>query len=59
MGTHRRVAIWYIRRRGEYVMMMPGHKNAEMVFTNQQDMQEAAKASKLILRQVGMARREG
>lgn len=56
MGTKRRVATWYQRRKGEYVVLPPGWKprDGELVFTTQGQMMAFAKASKLMLRQVGM-----
>lgn len=56
MGTKRRVAVWYQRRKGEFVVIPPNWKarDGELVFTTQGQMMAFAKASKLILRQVGM-----
>ena len=55
MGTRRKVAVWYTRRKGEYVMILPGHKKKdhEVVFSKQSEMMEAARASGCILRDVG------
>ena len=56
MGTKRRVAVWFQRRKGEYVVLPPGWKrrDGELVFTTQGQMVAFARASKLMLRQVGM-----
>jgi hypothetical protein len=55
MGTRRKVAVWYTRRKGEYVILLPGRKkdDAELVFSRHSDMMEAARASRCILRDVG------
>ena len=59
MGTRRRVAAWYVRRPGEFVVVLPGQKknDPELVFSKQSQMVEFARASKLVLRQVGQGER--
>lgn len=60
MGTRRKVATWYIRRPGEFVVFPPGWgKNPGLVFSKQSQMLEFARASRLVLKQVGMAREMG
>lgn len=53
MGTKRKVAIWFLRRRGEYVILSyPGKpKNFDCVFHSQLDMMEFARASGLVLKE--------
>lgn len=55
MGTKRRVATWYMRRKGEFVVKPPHWKptDGDIVFTNQNQMMEFARASKLMLKQEG------
>lgn len=52
MGTRRKVATWRMRRRGEFVVTPPGWKadrDGELVFTDQGQMMEFARASRLVL----------
>jgi hypothetical protein len=52
MGTRRKTATWRMRRRGEYVVTPPGWKaerDGELVFTDQGQMMEFARASRLVL----------
>ena len=53
MGTRRKVAVWYLRRRGEYVILSyPGKpKNLDCVFHTQNDMMEFARSAGLILKE--------
>lgn len=53
MGTRRKVAVWYLRRRGEYVIAdYPGKpKNLDCVFNSQNDMVEFARSAGLILKE--------
>ena len=53
MGSKRRVAIWRIRKKGEYVILdYPGKpKNFDCVFRSQNDMVEFARASGLVLKE--------
>lgn len=52
MGTRRRVALWYMRRRGEYVVNVPGPTTrVDHVFPNRQMMLDAARAARLILKE--------
>ena len=55
MGSKRRVAIWRIRKKGEYVILdYPGKpKNFDCVFHSQLDMMEFARSAKLILKERG------
>ncbi len=61
VGTRRKVATWYIRRPGEFVVIPPGWRKNDpgLVFTKQSQMLEFARASRLMLKQVGMAREMG
>ncbi len=56
MGTRRRVAIWFIRRHGEYVILSyPGKpKNLDCVFPSQNEMLAFARSARLMLKQVGV-----
>ena len=57
MGTKRKVALWYERRRGEYVVLPPNWKpkdDGSIVFTDRGQMLAFARASRLVLRQVGL-----
>ena len=53
MGSKRRVAIWYVRKKNEYVILdYPGKpKNFDCVFHSQNDMMEFARASGLVLKE--------
>lgn len=53
MGTKRKVAIWFLRRRGEYVILSyPGKpKNVDHIFNSQFDMMEFARSAGLILKE--------
>jgi len=53
MGTKRKVAIWFLRRRGEYIILSyPGKpKNFDCVFHSQFDMMEFARSAGLILKE--------
>ena len=53
MGTRRKVAVWFLRRKGEYVILdYPGKpKNFDCVFHSQNDMMEFARSAKLILKE--------
>ena len=55
MGSKRRVAVWYIRKKNEYVILdYPGKpKNLDCVFRSQNDMMEFARSAKLILKERG------
>lgn len=55
MGSKRRVAIWCIRKKGEYVILdYPGKpKNFDCVFNSQNDMVMFARNAKLILKERG------
>ena len=58
MGTKRKVAVWYRRRKKEYVVEPPGWKpmrDGDIVFTDKNAMIEFSHAAKLILkeRQIG------
>lgn len=56
MGTRRRVAIWYVRRRGEFVVKPQGkgYGKAELVFPSQTEMLSFARSARLVLKQVGV-----
>lgn len=52
VGSKRRVAIWYIRNKGEYVVIPPHKpKNIDYIFCNQRDMLEFARASHFVLKE--------
>ena len=54
MGTKRKVALWWRRRRNEYVVLPPGwkpEKHGEITFASLDLMVEFARASGLILRE--------
>lgn len=53
MGTKRRIAEWWMRRPGEFVLRPPGWKpgDGDIVFTQQSQMMEFARASRLVLKQ--------
>ena len=53
MGTRRKVAIWFLRRKGEYIILSyPGKpKNFDCVFHSQNDMVMFARNAKLILKE--------
>lgn len=55
MGSKRRVAIWCIRKKNEFVILdYPGKpKNFDCVFHSQNDMMEFARSAKLILKERG------
>lgn len=57
MGTRRKVCLWRQRRPHEFVVKPPHWKPADgdIVFTNQGQMMEFARASKLMLKQEGGA----
>ena len=53
MGTKRRIAEWWVRSKGEYVVAPAGWKprDGEIVFTEKKDMLGFARAARLILRE--------
>lgn len=51
MGTRRKVAVWYMRRPGEYVVIPPGWRTEYLIFQNRRQMVEFARASRLILKE--------
>lgn len=53
MGTKRRVATWYKRRRGEFVVRTPNWKpkDGDIVFTDQDQMIKFARAARLVLKE--------
>ena len=55
MGTRRKVAVWFLRRKNEYVILdYPGKpKNFDCVFNSQNDMVMFARNAKLILKERG------
>lgn len=58
MGKKRRIATWWMRRPGEFVVRPPGWKpgDGDIVFTQQSQMMEFARASRLVLRDVNRRR---
>lgn len=54
MGKRRKVAVWWMRAHGEYVLRPPGWKpgHGEIVFTQQSQMMDFARASRLMLKQL-------
>lgn len=51
MGTRRKVAVWYMRRPGEYVVIPPGWRAEYLIFQNRRQMVEFARAARLILKE--------
>lgn len=53
MGTKRRVCIWHQRRKNEYLVEPPGWKpeDGDIIFSNQGQMLEFARASRLVLKE--------
>lgn len=53
MGTKRRVCIWYMRNKSEYVVQPPGWKPMEgdIVFAHRDQMIKFARAARLVLKE--------
>lgn len=56
MGTRRKVATWREIRKGEYLVRPAGWKpnHGDIVFTDRGDMLRFARASRMMLKQIGL-----